>query len=115
MIISLGFTEEQYDALMQKTMGAIRGSLSNCSLSAQNILLKGMADPNHAADKKLGIEKIGERYFALKKALKKHEKEDFLKALPFNSGYFMLFWCRCNAEDLRTLLMNEKDLYLRTT
>gem|GEM_PF-2799113 len=66
-----------------------------------------MADPNHAADKKLGIEKIGERYFALKKALKKHEKEDFLKALPFNSGYFMLFWCRCNAEDLRTLLMNE--------
>lgn len=102
-----GFTEEQYDALMQKTMGAIRGSLSNCSLSAQNILLKGMADPNHAADKKLGIEKIGERYFALRKALKKHEKEDFLKALPFNSGYFMLFWCSCDAEELRTLLMNE--------
>ena len=102
-----GFTDEQYDALMQKTMGAIRGSLSSCSLSAQNILLKGMADPNHAADKALGIKKIGERYFELKRALKKHAKDDYLKALPFNSGYFMLFWCACDAEKLRTLLMDE--------
>lgn len=104
---SKGFTEEQYDALMQKTMGAIRGSLSSCSLSAQNILLRGMADPNHASDKEKGVRKIGERYFALRNALKKHSGDDYLQALPFNSGYFMLFWCKCNAEELRTLLMNE--------
>ena len=104
---SKGFTEEQYDALMQKTMGALRGSLSSCSLPAQNILLKAMADPNHAADKELGVKKIGERYFELKKALKKYENEDYLKALPFNSGYFMLFWCACDAEKLRQLLLNE--------
>ena len=104
---SKGFTEEQYDALMQKTMGALRGSLSSCSLPAQNILLKAMADPNHAADKELGVKKIGERYFELKKALKKYENEDYLKALPFNSGYFMLFWCACDAEKLRTLLLDE--------
>ena len=104
---SKGFTEEQYDALMQKTMGALRGSLSSCSLPAQNILLKAMADPNHAADKALGVKKIGERYFELKKALTKHEKEDYLKALPFNSGYFMLFWCACDAEKLRHLLLDE--------
>ena len=104
---SKGFNEEQYDALMQKTMGALRGSLSSCSLPAQNILLKAMADPNHAADKELGVKKIGERYFELKKALKKYENEDYLKALPFNSGYFMLFWCACDAEKLRTLLLDE--------
>ena len=104
---SKGFTEEQYDALMQKTMGALRGSLSSCSLPAQNVLLKAMADPNHAADKEKGVKKIGERYFELKKALKKHEKEDFLKALPFNSGYFMLFWCACDAEKLRNLLLDK--------
>ena len=104
---SKGFTEEQYDALMQKTMGALRGSLSSCSLPAQNILLKAMADPNHAADKALGVKKIGERYFALRKALEKHAEEKYLTALPFNSGYFMLFWCACDAEDLRTTLMNE--------
>ena len=102
-----GFTDKQYDALMQKTMGAIRGSLSSCSLPAQNILLKAMADPDHAADKEKGVRKIGERYFELKKALRKYEKEDSLKALPFNSGYFMLFWCKCDAEELRTLLMDE--------
>ena len=104
---SKGFTEEQYDALMQKTMGALRGSLSSCSLPAQNILLTAMADPNPAADKELGVKKIGERYFELKKALKKYENEDYLKALPFNSGYFMLFWCACDAEKLRQLLLNE--------
>ena len=104
---SKNVSEAQYDALMQKTMGAIRGSLSNCSMPAQNILLKGMADPNHAADKALGVKKIGERYFALKKALNKHVSETFLKALPFNSGYFMLFWCACDAEKLRTVLMDE--------
>ena len=104
---SKNFSEAQYDALMQKTMGAIRGSLSNCSMPAQNILLKGMADPNHDSDKALGVKKIGERYFALKKALKRHASESFLKALPFNSGYFMLFWCACDAEKLRTVLMDE--------
>ena len=104
---SKGFTEEQYDALMQKTMGALRGSLSSCSLPAQNVLLKAMADPNHAADKEKGVKKIGERYFELKKALKKHEKETCLKALPFNSGYFMLFWCACDAEELRHLLLDK--------
>ena len=104
---SKGFTDEQYDALMQKTMGALRGSLSSCSLPAQNILLKAMADPNHASDKAIGVKKIGERYFELKKALKKYEKEEYLKALPFNSGYFMLFWCACDAEKLRHLLLDE--------
>ena len=66
-----------------------------------------MSDPNHAADKALGVKKIGERYFALKKALEKHAEEKYLTAHPFNSGYFMLFWCACDAEDLRTTLMNE--------
>ncbi len=104
---SKGMTEAQYDALMQKTMGAVRGTLSNCSMSGQNILLKGMADPDYKADKVAGVRKIGERYFALKEALKKHQGETFLRVLPFNSGYFMSFWCECQAEDLRQRLLNE--------
>lgn len=100
------FTEEQYDALMQKTMGAIRGSLSCCTTSGQNILLKGMADANYHADKVAGIKKIGERYFALRNALKKYEGNDNMKALPFNSGYFMSFECKCDAEALRQNLLN---------
>lgn len=101
-----GCDDATLDALMQKTMGAIRGSLSNCSMSGQQIILKGMADPNYHADKKAGIEKIGARYTQMKKALEKYASKDCLKALPFNSGYFMSFNTKCKAEDLRQELLN---------
>ena len=104
---SKGFTDEQYDALVQKTMGALRGCLSSCALPSQNVLLKGMKDPNHDADKAAGVKKIGERYFALKNALERHKDSTALKVLPFNSGYFMSFWCKCNGEDLRRLLLDK--------
>lgn len=101
-----GLSEGQLDALVQKTMGALRGNLSSCTMPGQQILLKAMADPSHHKDKEAGVKKIGERYFALKKALDKHKDETCLKALPFNSGYFMSFWCRCNAEELRNYLLD---------
>jgi len=101
-----GLTEGQLDAIVQKTMGALRGNLSSCSMPGQQILLKAMTDANHHADKAEGVKKIGERYFALKKALEKHKNETCLKALPFNSGYFMSFWCKCNAEELRNYLLD---------
>ena len=99
--------EEQLDALVQKTMGALRGTLSSCTMPGQNVLLKGMLDPSHEESRVEGVKKIGERYFALKKALEKHKDEKCLKALPFNSGYFMSFWCECNAEELRNLLLEK--------
>lgn len=102
-----GFTEEQYDALMQKTMGAIRGSLSSCSMPSQNIILKGMVDPDYQKDKEAGIEKVSLRYKALKKALEKYKDREDLRALPFNSGYFMSFFCSCDSENLRQLLLNK--------
>ncbi len=101
------FTEEQYDALMQKTMGAIRGSLSSCSMPSQNIILKGMIDPDYQKDKESGIEKVGLRYKAIKKALEKYKDREDLRALPFNSGYFMSFFCTCDSENLRQLLLNK--------
>ena len=104
---SRGLTDEHYDALAQKTMGALRGSLSSCALPSQNILLKGMLDPNHNADKAKGVKKIGERYFALRKALERHASSKALEVVPFNSGYFMSFRCVCNAEDLRRYLLEK--------
>ena len=102
-----GCDDATLDALMQKTMGAIRGTLSNCSMSGQQILLKGMADPDYHKDKAAGIEKVGERYKAMKKALADHAGQTCLKALPFNSGYFMSFETQCDAEDLRQKLLND--------
>jgi len=102
-----GLTGEQLDALTQKTMGALRGCLSSCSMPGQSIVLKAMSDPGHAEAKAVGVKKIGQRYFLLKEALKKHSKEDCLKALPFNSGYFMTFWCKPDAEVLRNTLLDK--------
>jgi aspartate/methionine/tyrosine aminotransferase len=101
------FTDAQYDALVQKTMGAIRGSLSSCSMPGQNIILKGMTDPNHDSDRANGVQKIGERYLKLKETLKKYADNEALKPLPFNSGYFMSFWCKPNAEELRKYLLDK--------
>ncbi len=102
-----GFTEQQYDALMQKTLGALRGSLSCCTTSGQNILLKGMSDHNYQKEKQAGIEKISLRYKAMKKALEKYKDREDLRPLPFNSGYFMSFFCKSDSENLRQLLLNK--------
>lgn len=104
---SKGLPSEALDALVQKTMGAVRGTLSNCSMSAQNILLKGMSDPDYHKDKKEGIEKIGKRYEILRKALEEHKTSKALEIYPFNSGYFMSFKTKCKAEDLRQKLLND--------
>lgn len=102
-----GLKENHLDALCQKTLGAIRGSISSCSLSGQNIILKAMEDPRHNAEKKANIKTVKDRYTTLKKVLKKYEDCDCLKALPYNSGYFMSFVTKCNAEELRQLLLNK--------
>ena len=102
-----GFTEEQYDALVQKTMGALRGTLSCCSTSAQNILVKGMTSPSYYEEKTAAVEKIKHRYDALKVSLSKYAERKDLIPLPFNSGYFMSFECSCNADDLRHLLLEK--------
>lgn len=102
-----GFTDEQYDALVQKTMGALRGTLSCCSTSAQNILVKGMEDPSYYEEKSAAVEKIRNRYDALKTSLSKYAERKDLIPLPFNSGYFMSFECSCNADDLRHILLEK--------
>lgn len=102
-----GYTAAQYDALVQKTMGALRGSLSSCSLPSQNAILKAFASPEYEQSKQQGIEKIRLRFEALKQELARHASDDCLTPLPFNSGYFMAFGCRCDAEQLRQLLLNK--------
>ena len=74
-------------------------------MPGQNIILKGMTDPRHDADKEARIRIIGERYHKLKESLKKYEGNKDLRPLPFNSGYFMSFWTRPDAEDLRKYLL----------
>jgi aspartate/methionine/tyrosine aminotransferase len=118
---SKGLSDSQYEALVKKTMGAIRGNVSSCSKPAQTILLKGMESKTYHAEKDAGIVQIGERYRLMKQALARHADNGNLTPLPFNSGYFMSFICAGDAENLRTHLLDEygvgtisiKNAYLR--
>lgn len=118
---SKGLSDAQYEALVKKTMGAIRGNVSSCSKPAQTILLKGMESKTYHAEKDVGIVQIGERYRLMKQALARYADNGNLTPLPFNSGYFMSFICAGDAENLRTHLLDEygvgtisiKNAYLR--
>src|SRR5690554_2391487 len=118
---SKGLSDAQYEALVKKTMGAIRGNVSSCSKPAQTILLKGMESKTYHAEKDARIVQIGERYRLMKQALARYADNGNLTPLPFNSGYFMSFICAGDAENLRTHLLDEygvgtisiKNAYLR--
>lgn len=101
-----GLSEEHYEALGKKTMGAIRGVVSSCTKPGQSILLKGMRAAGYAQEKEAGIEQIGKRYRYMKEVLAHYKDNKFLRPLPFNSGYFMAFECAGNAEALRLHLLD---------
>ena len=118
---SKGMTDAQYEALVKKSMGAIRGNVSSCSKPAQTILLKGMQSTTYHKEKEEGIKLIGERYRLMKQVLAKYAGNTNLIPLPFNSGYFLSFICAGDAEALRTYLLEKyevgtisiKNTYLR--
>jgi aspartate/methionine/tyrosine aminotransferase len=101
-----GLSEAQYEALVKKTMGAIRGNISSCSKPGQSILLKGMSSGTYQAEKAAGIAHIGKRYHHMKQLLEAYTRNAYLEPLPFNSGYFMAFKCAGNAETLRLHLLD---------
>jgi aspartate/methionine/tyrosine aminotransferase len=102
-----GLSAEQYDALTRKLMGAVRSTVSNSSILAQNLLIHAMASPDREREKQDAARLLRERYLRVK-AILAGKKSDAIAPLPFNSGYFMSFRLnRGKAEDLRTsLLMN---------
>lgn len=105
-----GLTETHYEALTQKTMGAIRSSVSNCSRPAQTLLLKALDSGTYQEEKKAASEILQKRYEKVKEVLAKYSDNKNLVPLPFNSGYFMTFTCRGSAEDLRLYLLNNYEI-----
>ena len=105
-----GMTEEKYDALVKKLMGAIRSSVSCSSTPPQNILLKAFQNPKIEEEKAAYFKVLEKRYQTVKNFVDKH-KSDALYALPFNSGYFMSFHLNSiDAEELRKKLLEERGI-----
>jgi aspartate/methionine/tyrosine aminotransferase len=102
-----GLTKDQYEALVKKLMGALRSTISNSSILAQNLIIRAMENPARQEEKDQAAQLLRSRYACVKKIVAA-KKSTALTALPFNSGYFMSFRLnRGKAEDLRKKLLAE--------
>lgn len=84
-----GGTSEMYEALENKTAGAVRGNISNISQLSQSLLYKVYSAPTYEQSKKVKFEILKNRYKILRDELNKPEYSEYFTPLPFNSGYFM--------------------------
>ena len=101
-----GLTDAHYEALTRKLMGALRSTVSNSSILAQNLILRSMEDPQRMAQKAEAARLMRERYECLK-GIFARKSSAAIEPLPFNSGYFMSFHVkRGTAEDLRKALLS---------
>jgi aspartate/methionine/tyrosine aminotransferase len=101
---------EHYGVLENKTMGAVRSSVSSCSRLSQTLLLKSLKKRDYAGEKKRLFSLLKERYAAVKRIVGGRSTER-LAPLPFNSGYFLTFVCRgFEAERLRGYLLHKRGI-----
>jgi len=103
-----GEDEGVYAALEKKTMGAIRGGISNCSHLAQSIILKGLSSPTYKEEKAGKVEILKKRALKTREVLKNERYSKLWEYYPFNSGYFMCLQLKnVEAEPLREHLLEK--------
>ncbi len=100
-----GLTTMQHDALVQKTMGAIRSSVSSCSRIGQSLLLAAMQQVSYREETDAVSLEMAKRYAIVKAEVEKRKENAFLQPYPCNSGYFCSFACSSDAELLRRYLL----------
>jgi aspartate/methionine/tyrosine aminotransferase len=84
-----GGDEALYEALENKTAGAVRGNISNASNLSQSLLLHAFESPTYQHEKKAKFDIMKQRYDAVKEVFAKKDYSDCFTTLPYNSGYFM--------------------------
>lgn len=104
-----GGNAELYEALENKTAGAVRGNISNASNLSQSLLLHAFDSPTYKQEKQEKFDIMQTRYSAVKEVLKDGKYQKYFTALPYNSGYFMCIKLRdgLNAEAVRQLLISK--------
>ena len=102
-----GSGEVIYDVLGKKTMGAIRGGISNCSHLSQTLILKALESPSFAKEAQEKFEILKARALKVKEVLDNEKYRDAWTYYPFNAGYFMcLRLASVNAERLRQHILD---------
>jgi aspartate/methionine/tyrosine aminotransferase len=108
---SAGLAAPAREALVKKLMGLVRSSVSNSSAPAQHLLLRSMRSPGVEAQKARYRSVLAARYARARDCLASRALPACLRALPFNSGYFMSLECLgLSAEALRKKLLDERGI-----
>lgn len=102
-------TPELYEALENKTAGAVRGNISNVSNLSQSLLYNAYLSPQYETDKKEKFDTLKSRYQTIIQVLDDKKYLEYFTALPFNSGYFMCVELNAplNAEAIRNILLDK--------
>ncbi len=106
-----GSSDENADvltALEKKTLGIIRGTISNCPHPSQTFVVEALQSPDFNAQKQEKFEVMQGRALEVKKVLQDSKYNDSWNYYPFNSGYFMcLELKRVDAEKLRVHMLDK--------
>jgi aspartate/methionine/tyrosine aminotransferase len=104
-----GGTTELYEALENKTAGAVRGNISNISQLSQSLLYKVYSAPTYEESKLKKFNILKTRYKILRDEIAKPQYAEYFTALPFNSGYFMCIELKKGlvAEEVRKHLLEK--------
>ena len=102
-------TAELYEALENKTAGAVRGNISNVSNLSQSLLYQAYFSAAYQSDKKEKFATLQSRYKTVQQVLADPKYLKYFTALPFNSGYFMCVGLndQLNAEAIRKILLDK--------
>lgn len=96
------------DALEQKTVGLIRGTISSSSHLSQTVILQSLQSYEFAKEKQQKFQLMERRAKKVKEVLNQKKYNDYWSYYPFNSGYFMCLQLKnINAETLRMHLLNQ--------
>ncbi len=104
-----GLTERHYEALLEKVKGAVRTSVSSCSMVSQSLLLNAMKDPEYQKTLDEVKALMKSRHERLRLAHTGRDPQRGIRPIPSNSGYFSSFWIEKDAYALRSYLL-EKDI-----
>src|SRR5690606_417525 len=102
--------DEVLEALETKTMGSIRGEISNSPHPSQTFVLEAMRDPNFKQEVKEKVEIMKARANKVKEVLDTTDKyKEVWDYYPFNSGYFMCLKLKdgVDSEQLRLHLLDK--------
>ncbi|ASK64347.1 hypothetical protein CFK37_09185 [Virgibacillus phasianinus] len=105
--LTFGVTDKAVqDALENKVMGAIRGSVSSSSHPGQTFVLDALQNPNFEQQRQRNFTVMESRWKRVKEIVSNEKYRDAFEPYPFNSGYFVCLKLKSvKAERLREHLL----------